>query len=116
MKVVAVVRDLFFVARIRETARLVGAPLVFARTPSELEAELGRGAGLVLVDLTVNGWDYEALFGKLAAVDGPIPALGFTTHVLARQTQPLHTRCARVVTKEALTRELATILKEGIAA
>ena len=33
MKVVAVVRDLFFVARIRETARLVGTPLSFARTP-----------------------------------------------------------------------------------
>jgi hypothetical protein len=42
--------------------------------------------------------------------------LGFTTHALARQTQPLHSRCARVVTRETLTRELGTILKEGIAA
>ena len=38
MKVVAVVRDLFFVARIRETARLVGTLLVFARTPEEIAA------------------------------------------------------------------------------
>jgi hypothetical protein len=90
---------------------------VFARTPDELEAELGRGgAALVLVDLTASAWDYEALFGKLGAAGGPVPILGFTTHVLARQTQPLHARCARVVTKETLTRELATILKEGIAA
>jgi len=42
--------------------------------------------------------------------------LGFTTHVLARQTQPMHPRCARVITRETLTRDLPAILKEGIAA
>ena len=50
---------------------------------------------------------------------GEAPArrvLGFTTHALARQTQPLHARCARVVTKETLTQELADILKQGLAA
>jgi hypothetical protein len=40
--------------------------------------------------------------------------LGFTTHALARQTQPLHARCARVVTRETLTQELARFLAEGI--
>ena len=39
-RVVAVVKDLFFVARIRETARLAGVPLEFARTPGELETAL----------------------------------------------------------------------------
>jgi len=95
----------------------VGTPLTFARTPEELEAALAREEpALVIVDLTTGGWDYEAFFGKLASAVGPVPVLGFTTHALARQTQPLHSRCARVVTKETLTRELATILKEGIAA
>jgi hypothetical protein len=42
--------------------------------------------------------------------------LGFTTHALARQTQPLHGRCERVVTKETLTQELPRILREGVAA
>ena len=42
--------------------------------------------------------------------------LGFTTHALARQTQPLHARCRRVVTKETLTQELPTLLREGVAA
>ena len=37
--------------------------------------------------------------------------LGYTTHVLARQTQPLHGRCDRVVTKEALSQELPDILR-----
>ena len=56
------------------------------------------------------------MFETIGAARPPVPVLGFTTHALARQTQPLHAHCARVVTKETLTRELATILKEGIAA
>ena len=113
-KAVAVVKDLFFVARIRETARLVGRELVFVRTPAELGAALqGEAPALVILDLTTQGWDYEALF---AALEGPaprVPVLGFTTHVLARQTQPLHARCSRVVTKETLTQELGDILRHG---
>jgi hypothetical protein len=42
--------------------------------------------------------------------------LGFTTHVLARSTQPLHGRCTRVVTKETLTQELPDLLTRGVAA
>lgn len=116
-RVVAVVKDLFFVARIRETARLVGTDLAFARTPEELAAELDREQpALVIVDLTTGGWDYEAFFARLQEKAPGVPVLGFTTHALARQTQPLHARCRRVVTKETLTRELPAILKAGIAA
>jgi hypothetical protein len=119
MKVVAVVRDLFFVARIRETARLVGTPLSFARTPEELDAILGPSspgsADLAIVDLTMNDWDYDAIFAALDAAPA-VAVLGFTTHALARATQPLHARCRRVVTKEALTRELPDLLQRGFAA
>ena len=44
------------------------------------------------------------------------PVLGFTTHALAKATQPLHGRCTRVVTKETLTQELPELLKSGVAA
>jgi CheY-like chemotaxis protein len=116
MKVVAVVRDLFFVARIRETARLVGTPLTFARTPEEVTAALtAETPALVILDLTTNGWDYDAIFGALGAAPG-VPLLGFTTHALARTTQHLHSRCRRVVTKETLTQELPTLLQHGLAA
>jgi DNA-binding NtrC family response regulator len=116
-RVIAVVKDLFFVARIRETARLVGTELIFARTPEELAVGLaGEKPSLVIIDLTTTGWDYAAFFGALEEKAPDVPLLGFTTHALARQTQPLHAWCARVVTKETLTAELPTILKEGIAA
>src|SRR5204862_5244808 len=111
--VLAVVRDLFFVARIRETARLAGVPLVFARTPEELEAALLKAARFVVLDLT-GGFDYARLFGLTEAAKGPV--LAFTTHALARETQPWHGRCERVVTKETLTQELPQLLTEGITA
>jgi predicted LPLAT superfamily acyltransferase len=106
--VIAVVKDLFFHARIRETARLAGVPIAFARSPAELAAALAAPARLVLVDLTA-GLDYAALFDAVPAAGRPA-VLGFTTHALARQTQPWHARCDRVVTKETLTAELPAIL------
>jgi hypothetical protein len=124
--VVAIVKDLFFVARIRETARLAGVPLVFARTPEELVAALAQKPRLALIDLT-GGSDYAAVFEALEhggpTTGGPPnplgtarpPVLAFTTHALAKPTQPWHARCDRVVTKETLTAELPTFLREGLA-
>lgn len=117
MRAVAVVRDLFFVARIRETARLAGTPLTFARTPAEITTALAGAEppALVILDLTPRDWDYDAIFAALAAAP-EVPVLGFTTHALARTTQPLHARCRRVVTKETLTQELPALLQHGLAA
>ena len=111
--VVAVVKDLFFVARIRETARLVGVPLVFVRDPDELEQAVGSAPRFALVDLT-SDLDYPRLF--TVAERAQLPVLAFTTHALARQTQPWHARCQRVITKETLSQELGSLLQQGFAA
>ena len=58
----------------------------------------------------------NAVLATVAARAPGVPVLGYTTHVLARQTQPLHDRCDRVVTKETLTQELPQILREGVPA
>jgi CheY-like chemotaxis protein len=113
---VGVVKDLFFVARIRETARMVGTQLTFARTPEELGAALTETPGLVILDLTTPGWDYEAFFAAHDGAASRPPVLAFTTHALAHATQPLHGRCTRVVTKETLTQELPELLRTGVAA
>jgi hypothetical protein len=112
--VVAVVRDLFFVARIRETARLAGVPVTFVRTLEELAPVLEARPRFVLVDLTA-GLDYARLFETVEAAGRP-PVLGFTTHVMAGQTRPWHARCERVVTKETLTQELPALLRDGVTA
>jgi DNA-binding response OmpR family regulator len=112
---VAVVKDLFFVARIRETARLAGVPLGFARTPEELGSALAVSSpALVLLDLTTPGWDYEALFAEVERTHPRPPITAFTTHALAHRTKVWHGRCDRVVTKETLTRELGDMLKGAL--
>jgi hypothetical protein len=107
--VLIVVKDLFFVARIRETARLVGVPAVFARTPDEVERAAARSPAFALLDLT-SDLDYEAIFSCLERAR--VAIVGFTTHARARQTQPWHARCRRVITKETLTQQLGTLLQE----
>jgi hypothetical protein len=103
------------VARIRETARLAAVPLEFARSPDQITSGLQASPSLVLVDLT-GGFDYEAVFATLDARSlERTSVLGFTTHALARHTQPWHSRCDRVVTKETLTAELPSILRDGVA-
>jgi hypothetical protein len=113
-RVLAVVRDLFFVARIRETARLAGVPVEFVRAPADLEAALSTPPALVLVDLTTPVENYDALFAAIDRARARPPVIAFTTHVLAAHTKPYHARCDRVVTKETLTRELGDILR-GVA-
>jgi hypothetical protein len=106
------VKDLFFVARIRETARLAGVPLSFTRTPDDLRAALAGGpASLVLIDLTTSGVDFSTVFDVLDATAPRPGVLGYTTHALAATTKPMHGRCDRVVTKETLTVELGNILQ-----
>jgi hypothetical protein len=116
IRAVAVVKDLFFVARFREQARLSGAEIVFARTTLDLSAALTEPADLVILDLTVEGWDYEGFFAELEGLPTNPPILGITTHAVARRTHHMHPRCTRVVTRETLTQELGRILREGIAA
>src|SRR5262245_9837222 len=79
-RVLVVCKDLFFVARIRETARLADVHVKFTRTPDELRAGLEERPRFVLVDLT-GGFDYDAMFGALG--DPRPPVLAFTTHALA---------------------------------
>jgi DNA-binding NtrC family response regulator len=112
--ILAAVRDLFFVARIRETARLAGSDVAFARGPEEVAGAPGDEApGLIIVDLTTPGWDYDAIFAAVEGRAPRIPVLGFTTHALARQTARWHPRCSRVVTKETLSQELGDVLRNG---
>lgn len=109
----AVVRDLFFIARIRETARLAGVPLTVARSAGEVEAAVLDPPRFALVDLTAD-LDHDRILTTLSLVG--VPAVGYTTHALAARTRPWHARCARVMTKETLTAELPTLLREGVMA
>ena len=74
---------------------------------------MGSAPRFALVDLT-SDLDYPRLF--TVAERAQLPVLAFTTHALARQTQPWHARCQRVITKETLSQELGSLLQQGYAA
>ena len=114
-RAVAVVKELFFAARIRETARLTGVDAVMAPTPADLGSALWEPTDLVIIDLTTPGRDYDAFFEVMERALPRPPVLGFTSHVLARETRAWHPWCDRVVTRETLTRELGGLLQHGLA-
>jgi hypothetical protein len=109
--VLAILRDLFFIARLRETARLTGVPLTVARTAEDADAALAGRPRLAILDLT-GGLDNDRILAAAAAAG--VPVLGFTTHAQAAGTRPWHARCAWVVTKERLTAELPGLLTAGV--
>ena len=77
---------------------------------------LGVLIGIWAINLlkSITPGDYVSGIANWNNVGLNIPVLAFTTHALARQTQPWHARCERVVTKETLTAELPTLLRDGV--
>jgi hypothetical protein len=109
--VLALVRDLLFSSRIRETAIRLGYAFRVARTVEELGPALAERPGLLLMDLGAHGLDLDAALTAVEAAGRPAPVLGWTTHALWKTTRPLHGRCDRVVTREQLTAELPELLR-----
>lgn len=77
--VVYLVRDLLFVAKIRETADQLGVPVAPARDPEALRA-LAPGARLVIVDLRrPDALQALALLAENPATAG-VPSVAFVDH------------------------------------
>jgi 23S rRNA pseudouridine1911/1915/1917 synthase len=115
--ILALVTDLFFTLKIGDTARSAGLPIQFAgSTEAFLDSFRKRRPALVIADLTLDGVDIAGLFEQLtteAHLTG-VPILGYTTHADWKRTRPLHGRCTKVVTKDALSRSLAALIHQLI--
>jgi CheY-like chemotaxis protein len=113
-KVAVVVEDLFFLAKIRETAKVVGITVV---TP-----DLRRGPGavgeaapaMILLDLNARGismveW-VQSLKSDPATAD--IPIVGFVSHVQEEViTAARSAGCDTVMARSAFTQRLPEILR-----
>jgi CheY-like chemotaxis protein len=110
-QVVALVDDLFFQAKLLETAKLVGVELRTCTTPDALAAEIERSSPrLIVVDLNARGNPLEAV-ERVRAGNGDIPLIGFLSHVqvdLAERARAAG--CQDVMPRSKFTRDLATIL------
>jgi len=115
--ILALVNDLFFTLKIGDTAKSIGFPIDFVGGSEEfLDRFRNTCPALVIADLTLDGVDLAGLFDQLAAVadQATLPILGYTTHADWKRTGPLHDRCTKVVTKDALSRSLADLIRQLI--
>ena len=128
--VLALVDDLFFQAKMAETARRVGVKLKTVSTGAALMEALdgalnaapggasGGAAGgdlprLIVVDLNARQGPLEAI-EKLQAGGNPVPVIGFLSHVqreLAERAQAAG--CKQVMPRSSFTQNLSEILLQA---
>lgn len=112
-RVLALVDDLFFQAKLLETARHVGVELQCVSTAGALlEAVSKTPPALVVVDLNARGGAIEAL--EQLHAGNPLPVVGFLSHVqtdlAARARQA---GCSEVMPRSQFTQNLAAILSRA---
>ena len=110
-QVVALVDDLFFQAKLIETAKQLGVELWTCATADALADEVGaRAPKLIVVDLNARSNPLEAI-ERVRASEPEIPLIGFLSHVqvdLAAQARAAG--CEDVMPRSKFTQNLATIL------
>jgi CheY-like chemotaxis protein len=110
-QVLALVDDLFFQAKMLETARHLGVDLQTVGTGPALVSEVAKQAPkLIIVDLNARQGPLEAIESVRAAAEG-IPLIAFLSHVqvdLAERARKAG--CREVLPRSKFTQALATIL------
>ena len=112
--VLALVDDLFFQAKIVETARHLGIDLRICTTADALLAEISKATpNLVVLDLNSRNQPLEAI-ARMQVTAPDVPLVAFLSHVqteLAAQAQAAG--CREVMPRSKFTKDLATILARG---
>ncbi|MGD0964132.1 MAG: response regulator [Candidatus Acidiferrales bacterium] len=113
-QVVALVDDLFFQAKLAETAKALGVELRTCGTPDALLAEIAQNPpGLVVVDLNARNNPLDAV-ARVQASAGHIPLLGFLSHIQVDLAEKARAAgCHDVMSRSKFTRDLATILGQA---
>jgi|SRR5215813_4570224 len=112
--IVAVVEDIFFASKIRETAQSLGVRATFAKTTDQLTAALEEKPDLIVVDLHNRKLDPLQVAEIKKGRDDltGVSLLGFFSHVETDlQRQALASGFDRVVPRSVFSRDLANILQ-----
>jgi CheY-like chemotaxis protein len=113
--VLALVDDLFFQAKLAETARQAGVTLQTVTNGEALaNAVAAQTPRLVLVDLNARQGPLNAVQQLKASADG-VPIVGFLSHVQTELAeQALAAGCSQVLPRSRLSAELPSILQRFI--
>jgi DNA-binding NarL/FixJ family response regulator len=112
---IALIDDLFFLAKVRETAKHTGVALETASTGDAFEkAAAASPAALLLVDLNARQGALEAV-ERLCAANGtgnPRRVIAFLSHVQTDLAERARSAgCADVMPRSKFTQNLAEILR-----
>jgi CheY-like chemotaxis protein len=109
-KVIAIVNDLFFEAKIGEVLRTLGIPVAFAKSEDGLAKRLAEvRPALGIVDVGARGIDAVAAIRRLRAL--PAPVVAFISHVQADDAARAREAGADAVyAKSGLVRELPELV------
>ena len=113
-RIVAVVDDLFFATKIRQTARQTGVWVDFATTEEGVLGLAANKPSLIIVDLNINSFNPLALISRLKGDPElkQISLLGFVSHVQGElKLQAQKAGCDAVVARSSLSQNLPQILK-----
>ncbi len=117
-KLIAIVTDLMFIAKIQDGARRAGFEAAFAKSAADAIEKSKEPPAVIILDLNATSFDaLEAIRAlKSAPETSQVSLLGFVSHVegdLIRAAQQLG--CDRVVARPAFSQNLPGLL-EGVSA
>ena len=111
---IALIDDLFFLAKVRETAKQTGVALETASTGEEfVKSAAGSPAALLLVDLNARQGVLLAV-ERLCAANGGNPrrVIAFLSHVQTElAARAIAAGCSEVMPRSKFTQNLAEILR-----
>jgi DNA-binding NarL/FixJ family response regulator len=110
-QVLALVDDLFFQAKILETAKHLGIAVRTSNSGDALLGEIAKEAPkLVIVDLNARGAPLHAI-ERVRAAAPSLALIAFLSHVQTELAQQARAAgCTEVMPRSQFTRELASIL------
>jgi CheY-like chemotaxis protein len=113
-RIVVAVDDLFFLAKIRETARQLKVPIELAKTDRELLEKLEPPPALIILDLNSTGLKPLPTIGKLRHKQElkKTPIIGFLSHLQADlKLKAQEAGCNLVMPRSAFSQNLPGLLR-----
>ena len=113
-KILAVLDDLFFMVKIKESARQAGLPIEFLKTETDVLDRAKAHPALIIFDLNYHGVDPLKLIETLKAGHATkgISLIGYLSHVQGElKVQAQEAGCNAVLPRSAFSQNLAQILK-----
>jgi CheY-like chemotaxis protein len=115
MKVLAVVEDLFFTAKINESAKHAGISVEFVKSEKDAIERAKASPALIIIDLNCHSIDPLKLVGTLKSDEETkrISLIGYLSHVQTElKLKAQQAGCDIVMPRSAFSQNLPQILKQ----